>query len=191
MLETITSRCIKVFFPKSEKELIQNYLNEKDASYKKNSPLVSSICNGNITSSLELIDNFDKRLDVFDKIIQLLFDYNLNGWNSFSKKLKDINEIKRIFNLLLIFFFDIIIYKEHKVKNKLKFQNYSNKIITLSEKYSTNKLEKIIDLLNNAKQDIGKNVFTPLLLTSLYIQINQTLKNNQFNKMNFNSLSLY
>ena len=82
-------------------------------------------------------------------------------------------------------------YKEHKVKNKLKFQNYSNKIITLSEKYSANKLEKIIDLLNNAKQDIGKNIFTPLLLTSLYIQINQTLNNNQFNKMNFNSLSLY
>ena len=122
--------------------------------------------------------------------IQLLFNFDPNGWNNFSKKLKKISEIKEILDLLLVLFFDIMIYKEYKTKDKLRFQNYSNKIIRLSKIYNTNRLERIIDLLNNTKQDIDKNVFISLLLTSLYIQINQILNKNRFNKMTLNSLNL-
>ena len=119
-----------------------------------------------------------------------MFENNLNKWNNFSKKIK-INELKHLLDLLIIFFSDIIIYKEQLLEEKLNFQNHSNQIIILSKKYDVKVFQSLINIINNTKRDIGKNVFSPLLLTSLYIEINQVLKNTSFNKVTFDTLNVY
>ena len=190
MLDTVTSRCSKIFFPKIKKESIHQYLKEKNGELNKDLIVASSICNGNMTSCLELVSEFEMRFSTFDEGIKLLFKYDLNKWNNFSKKIK-INEIKYFLDLLLIFFSDIIIYKQYQSKGKLNFQNYFDEIIILNKKYDVKVFQSLIDIINKTKQDIGKNVFKPLLITSLYIEINQTLRNNSFDKITFNSLNLY
>ena len=190
MLDTITSRCIKIFFPKLKKKSIHKYLKEESGNLSKDLILASSICNGNMTSCLELANEFEKKISTFDEIIKLLFDYDLNKWNNFSKKIKP-NEIKYFLDLLLIFLSDIIIYKQYQSEEKLNFENYSNKIITLSKKYSIEVLQNLIEIINSTKQDIEKNVFSPLIMTSLYIEINQALRNNSFNKATFDTLNLH
>jgi len=190
MLDTITSRCTKIFFPKIKKNKITKYLKEQTNNFNEDFEIASSLCNGNITSCLELINEFETRFSIFDEVIKLLFENNLNKWNNFSKKIK-INELKHLLDLLIIFFSDIIIYKEQLLEEKLNFQNHSNQIIILSKKYDVKVFQSLINIINNTKRDIGKNVFSPLLLTSLYIEINQVLKNTSFNKVTFDTLNVY
>ena len=189
MLSTITSRCTKIFFPKIEKEVIVNYLKEQTENIDKDAMLVSSICNGNITSSLKMADEFKIIFSTFDKAIELLFGNDLNKWNNFSKKIK-IEEIKHLFDLFIIFFSDIIKYKEYCVKEDLNFQNHLNQITFLNDKYNLEVFQNLIKTVNKIRRDIEKNVFMPLLLTSFYIEINQIIKNDAFNKVNFSSLNL-
>jgi len=190
MLDTITSRCAKIFFPKIKKELIIEYLKQQNNHSSENFELASSICNGNMTSCLQLINEFETRFSIFDETIKLLFGNDLNKWNNFCKKIK-INDIKYLFDLLIIFFSDIIIYKENQLKEKLKFQTYSDKIISLSEKYETKIFQGLIEIINKTKRDLEKNVFTPLLLTSVYIETNQVLGNTTFNKTTFEALNFH
>ena len=89
MLNTITSRCTKIFFPKIKKELIFDYLKKEYEGLGEELTLVSSICNGNMTSSLKMIDEFKTIFSTFDKAIELLFGNDLNKWTDFSKKIKE------------------------------------------------------------------------------------------------------
>jgi len=189
MLSTITSRCTKIFFPKIEKEVIVNYLKEQTENIDKDAMLVSSICNGNITSSLKMADEFEIIFSTFDKATQLLFGNDVNKWNNFSKKIK-IEEIRHLLDLFVIFFSDIIKYKEYCIKEDLNFQNHLNQITFLSDKYNLKVFQNLIKIVNKTRRDIEKNVFMPLLLTSFYIEINQIIKNDVFNKINFSSLNL-
>ena len=189
MLDTITSRCTKVFFPKIKKKIINEYLKENNNDLDENFVLASSICNGNMTSCLTLINELETKLSILDEMINLLFGNDLNKWNNFSKKIKK-NEIKYLLDLLLIFLSDIIIYSECQLKKKIKFQNYYNRIITLSEKYNREIFQNLIAIVNNAKKEVDMNVFMPLLLTSLYIEINQNLKKRKLNKVSFRTLNL-
>ena len=190
ILDTVTSRCSKIFFPKIKKESIHQYLKERNGELNKELIVASSICNGNMTSCLELVSKFEMRFSTFDEGIKLLFKYDLNKWNNFSKKIK-INEIKYFLDLLLIFFSDIIIYKQYQSKGKLNFQNYFDEIIILNKKYDAKVFQSLIDIINKTKQDMGKNVFKPLLITSLYIEINQLLRNASFKKTTFDALNLH
>ena len=45
MLDTISSRCTKVFFPKIRKEAIEQYLKEQNQIFDERSNFISSICN--------------------------------------------------------------------------------------------------------------------------------------------------
>jgi len=188
MLTTITSRCTKIFFPKIKRELAFDYLKKEYEGLGEELTLVSSIANGNMTSSLKMADEFKIIFSTFDKAIELLFGNDLNKWNNFSKKIK-MSEIKYVLDLLIIFFSDIIIYKEQQIKEQLHFQNHLNQIIHLNQKYSLKNFQDLINTINNTKQNITKNAFSPLLFTSLYIEINQTLENTTFNKTNFETLN--
>ena len=92
--------------------------------------------------------------------------------------------------MLSLFLSDIILYNEYKIKEKLNFENYYKKIVLLSKHYKVETLEQLINIINVAKQDINKNVFKPLLITSLYIELTQALNNNKFDKITFSALNL-
>ena len=189
MLDTINSRCTKVFFPKIRREAIEQYFKEQNEIFDEKSSFASSICNGNMTLYFNLINNFETIVSKLDKMIDLLFNYDLNKWDIFSKRI-EITEFKYLLNLLSLFLSDIILYKEYKIKEKLNFENYYKKIILLSKHHKIETLEQLIKLIDVAKQDVNKNVFKPLLITSLYIELTQTLNNNKFDKITFSALNL-
>ena len=61
---------------------------------------------------------------------------------------------------------------------KIRFDFYLEDIKTLDKKYNTKKIYECIDITNEANQNITKNLFMPLLVTTFYIEIIQTLNKN-------------
>ncbi|MBI45050.1 MAG: hypothetical protein CMG66_02660 [Candidatus Marinimicrobia bacterium] len=189
MLDTISSRCTKIFFPKIKKESIAQYLKEQNKIFDEKSNLISSLCNGNMILYFDLMNNFNTIFPKLDTIIDLLFNYDINKWDTFFKK-TELTEFKHLLNLISLFLSDIILYNEYKTKEKLNFENYYKKIISLSKRYKTETVEQLIKIIDTTKQDINKNVYKPLLITSLYIELTQIINNNRFDKITFNTLNL-
>ena len=74
----------------------------------------------------------------------------------------------------------------------MKFSFLTNQIIECSKKYNTTQLNQIINKINDTKKNFTKNIYFPLLMTTLYLEINQILINNSKEKMDYtNENKLY
>ena len=69
-------------------------------------------------------------------------------------------------------------YKKNQRLNQIRCNFTLDEIKIFSEKYKTNAIYQCIDLINDTKQNITKNLFMPLLITTFYIEIFQTLNKN-------------
>jgi DNA polymerase III gamma/tau subunit len=192
ILETITSRCSKIYFPKlNQKDIMHLVVNEYNLDEDK-AKMISNLCNGNATSANKIAGEFESYIKKINLLINLIFSYDLNKWQQIFSKLKDTNEIIFLLDLLNIYFNDIIIFKEIQKKEKLKFSYLTNQIIECSKKYNTTQLNQIINKINDTKKNFTKNIYFPLLMTTLYLEINQILINNSKEQMDYtNENKLY
>ena len=187
ILETITSRCSKLYFPKLKSNDIKNFIIDEYNLDLKQSSIVSNLSNGNMTFASKIAKDYDSYIEKISIMIDLLFNFNLNKWQTLFSKLKNNNEITFLLNLLIIYFNDIALYKGTQLKEKLKFSFLSNQIIESSNKYQLKKINDVINIINETKQNITKNIYSSLLITSFYLEIHQKLSNHTINKMNYNN----
>ena len=187
MLETITSRCTKLYFPKLSTKNINEFIINNYNLDSKHAHVVSNLSNGNITIANKLAKDFDTYIDKITNMIELIFNLDLNKWQKKFSKLKDKNEITFLLNLLSIYFNDMILFKTLQSKQKLKFNFLYEKIIKHSNRNETFKLEEILDIINETKQNLTLNVYYPLLITTFYLEIHQVLSNQSKKKMNYNN----
>ena len=187
VLDTITSRCTKFFFPNPSNQSIKEYLINENKFDDKDSKIIANICCGNITLALSLFDNFEKKLSQFNTITKLIFDYDLKEWNKLSMKLKDHDEIKLLCNLLIIFLTDVIQYTSSK---DLRFNYLSKEIDKWYNRYNIEDLYSAIEIINKFIENMGKNTYLPLLFAAFYIEINKSLNRSNFRKKNFSNYSL-
>ena len=140
-----------------------------------------------MTFASKIAKDYDSYIEKISIMIDLLFNFNLNKWQTLFSKLKNNNEITFLLNLLIIYFNDIALYKGTQLKEKLKFSFLSNQIIESSNKYKLKKINDVINIINETKQNITKNIYSSLLITSFYLEIHQKLSNHKINKMNYNN----
>ena len=175
MLDTLTSRCTKIFFPNLKNDHIKAFLKNELNIDEENSNFISNICNGDITFAIELSNNFEEKKDHIKLLIDLIINYDIKKWNNFVSKLKNKKKFKILLKLFLIFLIDINNYKIESIKDKIRFNTYLDDIKKFNKKYSTEAISKCIDITNKTNQNISKNLFMPLLATTFYIEIFQTL----------------
>ena len=192
ILETITSRCSKVYFPKlNQKDVMHLVINEHDLDEDK-AIIISNLCNGNATSANKLAEEFESYIKKINLLINLIFNYDLNKWQQIFSKLKDTNEIIFLLDLLNIYFNDMIIFKKIEKKKKIKFSFLTNQIIECSKNFKTTQLNQIINKINDTKKNFTKNIYFPLLMSTFYLEIHQILTNNSTAKMDYtNENKLY
>ena len=192
ILETITSRCSKVYFPKlNQKDVMHLVINEYDLDEDK-AIIISNLCNGNATSANKLAEEFESYIKKINLLINLIFNYDLNKWQQIFSKLKDTNEIIFLLDLLNIYFNDMIIFKQLEKKKKLKFSFLKNQIVECSKNFKTTQLNQIINKINDTKKNFTKNIYFPLLMSTFYLEIHQILTNNSTAKMDYtNENKLY
>jgi len=178
MLDTLTSRCTKIFFPNLEFKEIDIFLQTELNINTNDSNSIAHICNGDVTFAMELSKNFQKRKENLKLLINLMIDYDINRWEKFSSNLKDKKEFKILLKLFLIFLIDIINYKKNHTSNQIRCRFCLDEIKKIDGKYKSNTIYRCIDIINETKDNITKNLFMPLLLTTFYIETFQTLNEN-------------
>jgi len=187
LIDTITSRCTKIYFPNIDKRLVKDFFSNQYKLEEEQIEIIANLCCSDISSGIELIDNFNEKIDTLNKMIQLLFYYDLENWQKFVANLKGKKKLKYYLNLIEIFIIDIINYKNIKSKNNLRFKKYNKKIEKFSNQYSANRLNKLIYLIYDLRKNILSNTYFALLSTSFYIEFHKILDSNDNKKNNFSN----
>ena len=180
MLDTLKSRCTKIFFPNLKNEEINFFLQNELNINNDDSNFIAHLCNGDATFAIELSNNFEKRKDNIKKIIYLIINYDINEWEKNSTNLKNKKEFKISLRLLLIFFTDVINYKNNSTSKQIRCKFCVDEIKKISAQYKSNNIHNCIDIINETEANMVKNLHMPLLITTFYLEIFQSLnKNNQ------------
>ena len=187
LIDTITSRCTKIYFPNIDKKLVKDFFSNQYKLEEDKIEIIASLCCSNISSGIELMDNFNEKIETLNKMIQLLFYYDLETWQKFVTKLKGKENLKYYLNLIEIFIIDIINYKKIKSKNNLRFKIYNKKIEEFSKLYRANRLNKLIYLIYDLRKNILTNTYFALLSTSFYIEFHKILDSKDIQKFNFSN----
>ena len=73
----------------------------------------------------------------------------------------------------------------------LKFTNFKKYILSFSQKYKSENLYELIDIIYNTKKNMLENVYFPLLNSSLYLEFQKTLYSDEIKKFNFSNYKIY
>ena len=173
MLETLTSRCVKIFFPKLKSNEIKKFLNENYNIDNKDINFISHCSNGNNSFAIEFLNEFEELKKDYITLIRLLNNFEIKNWQKFSLVLKDKKKFKILLKLLLILLTDAANNK--KVPPIYNFISEEVKKIFSLE---IERINKAVDLINKTNDNLNKNIHLPLLLTTFYLEIYNVLNEN-------------
>ena len=170
MLETLTSRCVKIFFPKLKSNDINNFLNENYNIDNKDINFIAHCSNGNNSFAIDLLNEFDELKKDYITLITLLNNFEIREWKKFSILLKDKKKFKILLKLLLILLVDAANNKE-----VLPIYNFIGKEVEKIFRLEIERINKAVDLINKTNDNLKKNIHLPLLLTTFYLEIYNVL----------------
>ena len=174
MIDTITSRCTKIYFSKPAYEKIASYYENEFKLERSIAQQISNLCNGNLYLANHMKNNYKNIFNDLDDFLNIIFENKLDLSFKLTKRL-DKNELKNLIYLLEVFINDIIVFKKTNTLNKTRFIYKKNYIKELSMKYNDSDLNILINTIHSINKNIDKNVYTPLLLNSFFIEINNVL----------------
>ena len=172
IIDTIKSRSTQIYFPKIKIDAIENYLSSTVQQAKKEDcNEIANLCNGNIIEAKKLIDDYSAlKLDL-NKLIKIIYNNEFSSWIKFTDRNK---KIDTQLNLLKLFFLDIILMKNNN-KNHIKLNSFLDIITKYISKFPNVDYEKIINDIDMFHTNKSKNVYLPLSLMDLFINIQSSL----------------
>jgi len=185
IIDTIHSRCQKIYFSPIPKEIIHKKL-IKDGTDSMEAEIITKISNGNINLAYELNNNTSDLLQNLFLLLNACFSKNPVIWNNSINniiKLKSNNtqRMQQVFYCAKLFFRDLFYYSNSSENNQIIFQKYTSKIDSLTKKYYKADWYICIEHISNTQNYITKNGYVPLQLICMFQNINNSLikKTNQ------------
>lgn len=176
LLPTISSRCQIVKFTSIEKQKIENALINKLKLSEEHARFIASFSNGIIGKAIELSESDDFR-NLRDDLIEKL-DILINGdklkaftISEFFEKRKE--SIYEILDIMLLWYRDLIIYKETENTDILVNKDKIDLISDQCKKLSKYEILDIIDTVKKAKDDILSNVSYQLAIEVMLLKIQE------------------
>jgi DNA polymerase-3 subunit delta' len=179
ILDTIKSRCQIVYFPSlSFEEALSAVKKYREISNEEHKLI--RISQGNLKNIFEILDQEidDKRRIVYDFLkasasgnavkIQEVVDL-------IAQK-RDKNFLLEILNLLILWFKDTIHVISADENAEIINVDFEEEINRFAKNYVNSDFENIVTEIENAISNVRNNVYTPLLLTVLGIQIKKHLR---------------
>jgi len=173
ILDTIKSRCTAIYFNPIEYDKHFNYLTEKKIE-NKYARIIAKLSFGNISHSLRIAEDFDKKMLKLHQIIISLFNNDLINWKKEFLSIKEKNEIIEYCNFLVLLMRDIFNYQLTNDNNSIIFKNFESYIINISEQYTIN-INKFSKHINNTINYINSNGYIQLMITGLFFELNDLL----------------
>jgi DNA polymerase-3 subunit delta' len=179
ILDTIKSRCQIVYFPPLSIEeaisVVETYQEFSEEDHK-----LVRISQGNLKSIFEILDQ-----DIDEKR-QLVYEFLKASASGSALKIqqvvdviaqrRDKNFLLEILNLLILWFKDTIYVISASGTVDIVNVDFEEEIGRFAKSYANSDFENIVKEIEYAISNIRHNVYTPLILTVLGIQIKKHLK---------------
>ena len=178
LLDTIRSRCRSIYFPRLSNdeilEVVKKFHPIDDKILK-----VIKFCQGNLK---KVFGSLEEDYETKQKLVLIFLRAAASGSavkisdavdDMFKKR--DKNYLVEILNLIILWFQDVNhINTLNEEKTIINF-DFSTELTNFSNAYSKSDFEQIINILEEAIQNVKRNIYAPLLLTVLALRIKESL----------------
>ncbi|MDF2674202.1 MAG: family ATPase [Clostridiales bacterium] len=174
ILPTIQSRCQILRLGRIPKEKIKAYLISQGVDEKK-AATAANLSDGIVGNGLSFLDEkFVKlRVDTINKARELVGAGELAILKSVDFFVSNKDKIDIIFDILRIWYRDIIMLKLIKDKDLLMNMDYYDILVEESQKLSYNSLDSIINIINSSREKIRENVNYQLTIEVMLLSIQE------------------
>lgn len=177
-LPTIRSRCVSLNLKAVPDDEIRSFLMNRCQIPDYQADICVAFAQGNVGRAVKLAssDTFNERKDYTIQILRRLGDIpvydlltELEPW----KEQKD--DIQDFFDLLMLIFRDVLLYKASRTEEQLIFREQTYMIRQLSQKCSYARISEILKAIDAAQRRIHANVNFELTLELLLLSIKENL----------------
>lgn len=178
-LQTILSRCVLLNIRPVKESLIKNQLMSEYGIGDYEAGVAVAFANGNPGKAIKLATSEDFR-ELKKLVIGTLISFNNGGMEAISAAVKSAGEFKKqigeYFNLMRIWFRDILVYKAIRMDEKLIFQDDYMVIKEMSEKFSFYDLDMIFKSIEQAEHRVSSNVNFDMTIEILFLAIRERIR---------------
>lgn len=176
-LQTIRSRCVTLELKAVADEKIHNMLmrNYQVVDYKAD--VCVAFAQGNVGKAILLAGSqtFNELKDQTIRLVRKLRDTEVADIMSEVKAIEEFEQIDDFFDLLLLWYRDVLIYKASGSDAKLIYKDQANEIARQAEDCFFDGLNRILDGISQARRRLHFNVNQDMTLELLFLLIKENL----------------
>ena len=176
-LQTIRSRCVTLELKAVADEKIHNMLmrNYQVVDYKAD--VCVAFAQGNVGKAILLAGSqtFNELKDQTIRLVRKLRDTEVADIMSEVRTIEEFEQIDDFFDLLLLWYRDVLIYKASGSDAKLIYKDQANEIARQAEDCFFDGLNRILDGISQARRRLHFNVNQDMTLELLFLLIKENL----------------
>ena len=175
-LQTIRSRCITLDIKAIKDEVIRSYLLENYQIPDYYADVCTAFAQGNVGKAIQLVtsDDFNELKGAVVQLMKRLSDIDFYEMGAAVKQISEFKlQIEDYFDLMMIWFRDVLYFKATNDVNGLIFKDEIYDIKKQAAERSYHGIEKILEALQKAKVRTQANVNFDLLIELLLLTIKE------------------
>ncbi len=175
-LPTIRSRCVTLNIKAVADEVIRKFLMEKKGVPDYQADVCVAFAQGNVGKAIALAssEDFNELKAAAVQLMKRIKDIDLYELSAAVKQISEFKlQINDYFDIMMIWYRDILVYKATMDVNNLIFKDEVYDIKKQANKSSYNGIEAILESLEKAKQRLNANVNFDLVMELLLLTIKE------------------
>jgi len=176
LLETIRSRAVNYSFKKNTYEEVKEFLKSYNKQGNKPIDFIASYADGIIGTAIELV-NSDEFSEIRDKTVDMIIKLSnskLAGvFEIYSFFEENKNHIETIFNIMVLFYRDLIMAKKEQCGHILINSDKKDIILNSAGKFSLRKLFANIEAVETAHKSLKQNANFQLTIEVMLMKIQE------------------
>jgi DNA polymerase III subunit delta' len=186
LLDTIISRCQKMYFPSLKAGDVETYLTS-DGVNSADARLISRLSNGNI----HLAENYKSRvIELYDDvktILNAVFTRNPQMWSKLHLKIRNLKQSSRIglgyfFGLGIYAFRDMLMLAQTSEKDRVIFVENMGKYEKILLRFPDADWAECISLMEDAQAFIRANGYPPLVINSMLMEMGEVIQGKEIKR---------
>lgn len=179
MMDTIRSRCQQIYFPPLSSASIKEVLIKNNVPENK-TKVISNIASGNIRLALDLSENIDELFSYLKLMIKAFYSSSPTTWQEVINrtsilKRRSLNELSYFFRTSILYMRDLHLAKYDSSDDNLIFTNLDTHLRKIIIDYPNANWNECINILENTFENIQRNGYLPLMITTMLIEIKQQI----------------
>lgn len=179
IITTVHSRCARIRVLPIPAPMIKDYIRSNYELEEWQAALYADFAHGSIGQAKEMVEGeefWDLRQKAIDYIVRLE-KADLIGLYDIAEELdKDRENLSQILDFWIIWYRDILMYKELESEKNIFYKDFQKLILDRSKKLTYNRINTNFNAIITAKDRLGKNINIMLIIENLLLEIKERNK---------------